>query len=456
LCLSAFLGGFEIASRQLIRVVMCAAVLFGAESIQAQRPAFSYDDLRAGYWMNFEEFKTLYVSWRLVAFPHQNAVRRHEETLKSETPQQRAAMQKGLGHREEQNEFWSDRVAFQVRTPTRRTEDRDAPGRKVAFPNHAARKDNLMSDFSEIAVYNYNGNLSDGIKFWNGVLQGSPQAAILSHVSDGDPGRFLPPLAVPQPLAQFVQHPFDAFFSGDYDDARVVDRVELDGHETYVVEKVVTLQNGRQRFKVLVELAGEDINKLSLQKVQRAWIDVQRGCLPLRIETIERLIYDGKAYDDVYRLGPSPVTETQQIEKIDNGGFYPTRIKEVVYGYDTRELSGFTLSFKEIIGAGLQKKTVVPDSEQQLVAQRVEAGRDMTGLFGFDFPEGTVYFDFRTSKVVGRNYDAPKSGGGGPARARRGAAEERTLRLALIGANVLLIAVLGGIVAVRRYRGLRR
>jgi hypothetical protein len=413
----------------------------------------TFEDLRSGYWLNYEEFNSLVVSWRYIQFPHENALRRYEESWKSQPPEQRAALAKASGRREEQNEFWSDRVAFQVRTPAVLVPDRDAPGRSFRFPSGAARAENLMTDFHEIAIYNFSGRLSDGIRFWNGVLDGKPQAAILSSLNPGSVGSHLPPLALRHPVAGFVQHPFDEFFSQDPQEARVVDRTNLDGRDLYVVEKAVTEPNGRTRLRLLVEEAGKDINKLTLQTVLRAWIDMDRGCLPLRIEKTERMIYDGRTYDDIWANGPSSVIVTHEIEKKAGGGFYPTRVSLVGYGADTRTAKNVSLSFDKMI-SGLPEMNFVPEREVQWVAQAVESGRDLTGFFAFEFPESTVYFDERNSRVVGRTYD-PLPARGAAALARRPGAANGSIRPLLIAANVVLVALLILIIAVRRWHAIR-
>lgn len=435
-------------------IAICVCWGLAERTAKGQDIGITYADLQSGYWLNYEQFKSLYVSWRHVTFPHENAIRRYEDAWRSETPQQREALRKASGRREEQNEFWTDREAFQVRTPAVLVPDRDAPGREFDFPQRAARKGNLMTDFKEIGVYNYNGDLADGIKFWNGVLQGLPQGAVLSRLRADAPGRLLPPLALHYPVSGFVQHPFDAFFRDAFDEARVVGRVDLDGHNAFVVEKVIPQPDGRKRLRLFVEHAGEDINKLTLQEVQRAWIDMERGCLPLRMEIMPRLTYDGKIFDDIWGFGPNTVIETQKIEKVDGGGFYPSRVRRVSFSSVDRDPRATPISFKEIIGRSLPKREAAPDLEGQWVTEVVEAGRDMTGLFAFDFPDSMVYYDFRTSKVMGKTYDDAKPGAGAATRGRKGA-EDRLIRYALIGANLLLVLVLAGVVLFRRYHGLR-
>jgi hypothetical protein len=436
---------------------MFAASLEPLAYAESQAAEVTFEDLRAGYWLNYEEFKTLFVAWRHVTLPLEAALRHQEEMWKSETPEQRAALRKADGHREEQNEFWTDRVAFQVRTPAVLVPDRDAPDRKFTFPLGAAHKSNLMTDFKEIAVYNFNGELADGVKLWNGVLEKLPQGAVLSRLDEMSPGKWLPPLAMREPVAGFILHPFDAFFSTEYESARVVERTALDGREVYLVEKVVTDSDGPRRMRILVEYDGGDVNKLLVQEVQRAWIDMQRGCLPLRIEFLPQWVYDGQTYFDAYGRGPERVTETRQIEKVPGGGFYPIDVRQVSYAIDHKIQDTFppySYSLQKIIRRATPKATTVPHSEQQWVAHAIEAGRDMTGLFGFNFPDGTVYFDFRTSKVIGRNYDEVQGRTGFAAGRRRGTAGSTT-RWVLIGANVALVIALGALVIVRRVKGIR-
>jgi hypothetical protein len=157
------------------------------------------------------------------------------------------------------------------------------------------------------------------------------------------------------------------------------------------------------------------VDKLIVQEVERAWIDMERGCLPLRMEVFSQWIYDSKTYFDPGGHGPKLVTETLQIEQIPQGGFYPTQVRRVQFVLDliaraSMPAGSYTLN-KIIRGEG-PKIPVVPYGERRWVAHAVDAGRDMTGLFGFEFPDGTVYYDFRTSKVVGRTYDDTKGKSG--------------------------------------------
>jgi hypothetical protein len=231
---------------------------------------------------------------------------RHQEVMwKSETPEQQAAMRKATSHLEEQIELWTDRIGFQVRTPGILVADRDAPDRTFTFPTGPDRKAKLERDFKEISVYNFNGNRADGIKFWNGVISEKPQGAILSELHETSPGKWLPPMALREPIAGFILHPFDLFFSGIYDSARVVEQTTLGGREVYLVEKIVSMPEMAERMRILVEHDGGSVEKLLVQEVQRAWVDVSRGCLPLRMELTAQWIYDGSTYHDPLGQGPA-------------------------------------------------------------------------------------------------------------------------------------------------------
>jgi hypothetical protein len=160
--------------------------------------------------------------------------------------------------------------------------------------------------------------------------------------------------------------PMDAFFSFSESDLHFLGTQTIDGVEYYVIESRVIFPEGRFRF------SDEDMNFCD---IHRAWIDIRRGNIPVRIEYLSTLTRKGELIDYTPSLQFSErsrsVFEVQEIRKQGNG-FYPTRT---------------SLRFRDMSSKQWEVSNVIMD---------VAINRETLAL---PFPKGTIIFDDRMDRI---------------------------------------------------------
>jgi hypothetical protein len=368
-------------------------------------------DLVAGYWQNQRAFRTLRVQLRVEEQEHENwrvlwsmqadeaAKRAHlpgintAERLQAERDAQalrRAAQDRGP--KRSYQDFWTDWQQFQQRVPCQATasedggmagEYRDIPP-IWTFPEVPLTAGSVAGEFSEYWILSF-GRRS-GFRAWDGRRN-------RGTVGPAPTAWTLPPLcgalAVPGP-----RNVMDEFFALDAEKMEVVGKATVAGNETYVLEYKELMPQERWLPPNEIKEYGD---RAKLYHVTRAYVDLNQGCLPLKMDWSAHSFLDGKRVPRK-PLGPFRVLDGVEIERIEEGGYYP--IKGVIreYGSD-HTWKGRRPNLAEL-AAGAEVPPVVLNQEKRWEVLKIEANIPMPDeMFALPFPQDTLYLDSTAGKL---------------------------------------------------------
>jgi hypothetical protein len=403
--------------------------------------AITAEDVVAGFRQNLLSFATLRVTSRRVHAPTENvkeALQRFGEKLTAEELEIRTRT------RAYHQQFWTDRIGFQLRCPETE-QGGHAPSETFSFPEIPLNEETLPSEYSSILVFTTDGNAPSGLRMWSGIRAGAPRGAIHIAMPAGNENCHLPPLAVETPAEGFVLHPIDDFFIPGPEGLSVVGVEKYHGADTYVLERNIPDHPMTRNWR-------HEGDQFTLYWRHRAWVDPQRGYLPLRIERSLCFVNEGREYEDPWRQGPSYTIDVSEIREVD-GGYYPCRTLEREFGMSASAPIRLCRPAEIIAGEKPPPFPSVVHRETTWEVSDVQAVVDMTGLFDVGFPEGTLYFDQRISqpmRIVKGGAEPVMSGtlarGAPPGRPPRGWGS-----VWLLGANIGAAAAIVGLLLYRRH-----
>lgn len=284
-----------------------------------------------------------------------------------------------------QQDFWTDGTHFQLRSPIDKrhgTPFQYGPAVSVRFPNVEVKRDELASTFRDIYILSYVPNANGRFRTWDAFDLNSGLHSATVHNTNKHPECFFPPLSRPRPEWGGKPNPIDDFF-GQYlgvGKARILGEVKLHGTVTSLIE---------------VQLPADPTGMI---RSARAFLDVERAALPLRLEFFNGPIeQSGELLGICYEhseLRASFVVTDIDIRKYENGAvsvWYPRA------GVINR-LSRATSPAEAVSKA--QPDISVHEVTTWHVDQ-VELDRPMSPEnFAFEFPEKTLYVNGPTGELM--------------------------------------------------------
>jgi hypothetical protein len=392
----------------------------GAES------PYTVADLVAGYYQNFAQFRTLRVQMRYTEqykaywLKHWECEADRLEKLAqdSETPVADRArlLSQADGYRKMARhpdmarphhtlqDFWMQGRCFQQRVPLAaagwNTPPADggfvaAPGAENwTFADEPPTAANLTRLYREVQIVSYAPET--GYRGWAGRHRPTGQAVgWRSSQSKGGIAVF-PPLGQPPPEWQVsLMHVMDQFFALPQKEMRLGGVGELEGRRVYLIEHVAEApyQTWLQPHEI-AKYAG----KVQRFNVVRVWVDVERGCLPVRMEWDSYLARNGEPLEAERAIsGQRPlwrVLEEVRISAVEGGGFYP--MTGVLRTYADDLSSGREpLTVSDILeGRAKSWPPTVLTKEERWEVLKLEANIPVPeGFFALPFPKNTVYYD---------------------------------------------------------------
>lgn len=358
-------------------------------------PSALFDRYRA----NFDAFSTLKVRWKRVQSHTAAAVASEEAQIVAlqsriaemdpdapkyhELNQQlnaRRTIRGGMGvPRPLFQTFLTDRKRFMLRSAPAGWEV-GHPGDDWKLPDVPVTEASMTRDYQGFELVSFDGDPAHGYR-WITPFAGGASAMIRARLYQDDRNE-LPPLAVNRLLEGRPRHPLDEFFNNDPKTFRAVRREAIDGRPAVLIEQALdgslrSLGTGRPQPGG----AGKGFEQLG---VTRAWIDPERGGLPLRIEWSQELRKDGQLQPGTGK--PYKVLEVTEILSV-GGAFYPTRGMIRTYGLAPAEAA------KNAAGKPYDASALVPYEETTWHAARVEANVPLGESFALPFPKGSYYYD---------------------------------------------------------------
>jgi hypothetical protein len=291
-------------------------------------------------------------------------------------------------------EFRSDRTSFQYRRFSASNES-ELPNGYSFSKRLPADASNLQSVFAQTRISAYDSATST-FKFWIGRAQGKAfYRAEIRRSRLADDEAYIPPLGLDSDVHGGILNEIDAFFALRKSQMNVLRAEICDGRETYVVEH----RDERKLPPDFLpgELKARFPGKFQLIAITTAWIDAKRGSMPLRIEKSAAFFYEGR------RLGPIPQPSESvrviKIQRIDRGGWYPT--KGLVYSFNQDpEWKGGQNDVEKLLTNRFYDIPHVIMNKTSWDIQHIETVPDTKDFFKFDFPNDTEYYDETSRKLL--------------------------------------------------------
>ena len=209
------------------------------------------------------------------------------------------------------------------------------------------------------------------VREWAGTVHSGYFKGVITSATAKNLGEreyAVPPLASGGPRWNQKAHIIDEFFWGSEAQFRIVGHAKIDGMETTVVDRVWPREGGFN--------------------AARAFLDVQRGCLPLRVEWYLGDItpYAGNVAPSEPNRVPIPYRVIRDVRVIEAspGYFYP--------------MSGLVEDYAAKVGSTREKLRFAVSGISQWDVESVVANEPIAReVFALEFPMNTLVFDARTS-----------------------------------------------------------
>jgi hypothetical protein len=305
-------------------------------------------------------------------------------------------------------EMWQDQNGIVLRKPI---EERA----KVLF----AEGENVNSFFSPayrdvfFGVCKYGSNQRCQSWFWR---SGDKQPLGLEgdNLSDIFENSFaFPPFINSDRFSDRVNNlsPVSSFFRDGTEGMSILGRSNLNGFETVVVVKSKIGESAYKPESIDKERFFEEL-------VEKAWVDVNAGCIPRRIETRRYFLLDGQRLiitgENPNTIDPSDsgvisVFEVGDIKHFASGGNYPVQIesRQFTISPTNRNRSYLVEEIINIIDAGVPAEVppvtlAVSERKKTKVINLTLDSPIPHGMLNFKYPKGTLVFN----KLAGKNYIA--------------------------------------------------
>lgn len=260
------------------------------------------------------------------------------------------------------------------------------------FPDSPVGSKSLASEYAGIQIISFSNKSRPKLFWW----EGKPTDAAMARVTRSN-RRFvdsvfpsvLPPLVSANKLwGEEAFHHIDRFFLDLDSETARVEGGEIDGNTCAIVR-------GFRRSAA----AGD---QAELVEQIDAWIDADRGFLPLKIEWKGRYQKSGQPLEEV----SGPVSRRLKVKKIDqlaSGAFYPISGKHTLYTFDPDGPSPPSVE-EQLSGASSDARPMEYQHDSWFV-EKVESSLDLPDSFFElnEFPPNTMVYDVVSQKgeIVG-------------------------------------------------------
>ncbi len=276
-------------------------------------------------------------------------------------------------------ELFLDGDNYQLRQPVNHfnTDEQLAAWRFADSPLSAAT---LLTVYRDVSIFSRSAKATPAARWWH--CSADRHAYVMQkHLTDVNNVHLPPFTSVTRPHWD-MQHPFDAFFSQSAEKYRVVREEEVGGRLLTVVD-------------VAVPIAKDSTTLLAY----RAWLDLKRGALPMKMYHRQNV---GEAPKDQFdRWQPAEIVRTQEIRELPNGAFYPAKTVREIWQRDTDAPELSEAEWREV-RAGTRPLKMVVHRRYTWDCTVVEIrSRFDEGFFVIPFPEGQALFDHDAGKTIG-------------------------------------------------------
>lgn len=400
------------------------------------------EEILAGFRQNQAMFRNLRVIWRREHLPasgyfknaaYETALVERDLQGTQLTPDQRKHWENKLKWlkqcRPEFSDYSSERLyqdfrtdwhSFQMRCPRQFTPFAKPP-EGFRFPEEPLTEETLASTFADFRILVYDP-ATRSYTAWDGLGPDGKGTGKRSGTMVDEPWYAFPPLGTRETAADDVfkfrrkKCLIDQFFSGSAEEYEVIAAEEAGGTASgpgrFVTVRRTVYKNRQQHSFIPIEYHAEFRDrKVELHTVAIATIDCSRGYLPVRIRYQSHYVVDGK-----HLLGPGRTLAEEpedaglhvtEIIKVDEGGWYPTRLEVRSYTVDLEDYRGGQL--RECIAGTAKPSRCVLAFVTTTTVERVQSGFGVADdPSKLPLPQGTLLLDATQGgvSVLGNPQDA--------------------------------------------------
>lgn len=237
----------------------------------------------------------------------------------------------------------------------------------------------LLTTYRDISIFSRSTTSQPAGRWWHHSVDN--HAYIMrKHLTEVSSVKLPPYTDVIQPRWDH-RHAIDSFFSQPADRYRVVRQENVDGRLLTVVDVGVPLEPG---------------NTLLLY---RAWLDLQRGAVPMKIYHSQG---SAKSPVDLFdHWQPSEIVTTHRIEELPGGAYYPAKTVAEEWSLDP-DAPPLTQEQSADVRAGKRKQPLAVHRRYTWDCSTVELKSDLgDDFFALAFPPGQKLFDHDAGKTIG-------------------------------------------------------
>lgn len=248
------------------------------------------------------------------------------------------------------------------------------------FADAALTQATLLTVYRDVSIFSRSEKTTPAARWWHRSADGHA-SVMQKHLTDVSLVRLPPFTDVTHPRWD-MRNPFDAFFSQSAEKYRVVRQEEVGGRSLTVVD-------------VAVPIAEDSTTLLAY----RAWLDLKRGALPMKLYHRQNV---GEAPKDQFdRWQPDEIVTTQEIRELPNGALYPAKTVSEAWERDT-DAPELTEAEQREVQAGTRQLKMVVHRRRAWECSVVEIkSRFDDGFFVIPFPDGQKIFDHDAGKTIG-------------------------------------------------------
>ena len=200
-------------------------------------------------------------------------------------------------------EIWRQGESVQIRWP-----------QTGGLPTLPLTRDSLGREFKGISLWSRASREAS----WSSIVLVGQKPAVSVQTTLPPIPLFIPPMMVGSSVEEKFLHPLDKVFADGADSISVIGREMVGGVDTLLIEK--------SSIVFQMKDPADQSDRMSVS-VLRAWVDLERGAIPVRVATEMRGFRDGKRVVDPTFGGrdwPPHVVDVV-IEQVPGGGYYPTK-----------------------------------------------------------------------------------------------------------------------------------
>lgn len=264
--------------------------------------------------------------------------------------------------------------------------------------------EDLIAHYSNIPVETFFA--ADGLyRIWLGDSSNGEKQAYISQTSS----KIENPYFRQPPFLNFISctqklFPCDSFFSFPIKNTFILGIQELEGKKFLVAEHRTELPQMTKMYEGFIKGTKYESRNLLCFDLFTAWISLEQGYIPIRIEKTTAFLENGKLpnEDTLIRIPKHEKADwcftVNDVKEISTGVFYPMKAKQTFYTSDPSHQSNF--SPYDFIEGRVSKTPRLVTEEVEWTIHKVDLNVNISeNTLKFSFPKDTLVYNEITNTV---------------------------------------------------------